>query len=54
MIEIRNVRHAFGERIVLDGINLSLGERRIAIVGANGSGKTTLARMLNGLIVPQQ
>ncbi len=54
MIEIRNVRHAFGERIVLDGIDLSLGERRIAIVGANGSGKTTLARMLNGLIVPQR
>lgn len=54
MIEIRNVSHAFGQRTVLDGINLSLGERRIAIVGANGSGKTTLARMLNGLIVPQR
>jgi biotin transport system ATP-binding protein len=54
MIEIRNVRHAFGEHAVLGGITLSLGERRIAILGANGSGKTTLARMLNGLIVPQQ
>jgi energy-coupling factor transport system ATP-binding protein len=26
----------------------------IALVGANGSGKTTLARMLNGLLQPQQ
>ncbi|WP_334176429.1 ABC transporter ATP-binding protein [Pseudoxanthobacter sp.] len=52
MIAIENVRHAFGERTVLDGIDLTLAERRIAIVGANGSGKSTLLRLLNGLVVP--
>ncbi len=54
MAEIRfsAVRHAFGERIVLDGVNLVLSERRIGIVGANGSGKSTLARMINGLVRP--
>lgn len=52
MIEIRDVSHRFDERTVLHGINLSLTERRIAVVGANGSGKSTFARLLNGLVVP--
>ena len=54
MAEIRfsAVHHQFGERIVLDGIDLTLTERRIGIVGANGSGKSTLARMINGLVKP--
>ena len=52
MIELAGVSHRYGERVVLDGIDLALGERRIGIVGANGSGKSTLARLLNGLVVP--
>jgi biotin transport system ATP-binding protein len=52
MIEIRGVRHAFGDITALDGVSLSLTERRIAIVGANGSGKSTFARLLNGLVIP--
>jgi biotin transport system ATP-binding protein len=52
VIELAGVRHRFGERTVLDGIDLALGESRIGIVGANGSGKSTLARLLNGLVVP--
>ena len=52
MIELAGVRHRFGERTVLDGIDLALAERRIGIVGANGSGKSTLARLFNGLVVP--
>lgn len=46
------VGHRFGERAVLDRIDLALSEQRIGIVGANGSGKSTLARMINGLVVP--
>ncbi len=54
MSEIRftDVHHAFGERVVLDGVNLTLTENRIGIIGANGSGKSTLARMINGLVQP--
>lgn len=52
MIEIENVTHRFGDRAVLDGIDLVLAERRIAIIGANGSGKSTFARLLNGLLLP--
>lgn len=54
MSEIRfeNVRHRYGERSVLAGVDVTLTERRIGIVGANGSGKSTLARTINGLVVP--
>jgi biotin transport system ATP-binding protein len=52
VIELAGVRHRFGDRTVLDGIDLALAEHRIGIVGANGSGKSTLARLLNGLVVP--
>lgn len=54
MIELRGVRHTFGDREVLGGIDLTLGERRIGIIGANGSGKSTLARTFNGLISPDE
>jgi biotin transport system ATP-binding protein len=50
--ELRGVRHAYGDRVVLADVDLQLTERRIGIVGANGSGKSTLARLLNGLVVP--
>lgn len=43
---------AAGGRTLLAGIQLSLAERRIAVIGANGSGKSTLLRLINGLILP--
>jgi len=52
LIQIENVSHRYGEREVLSGIDLSLVEDRIGVIGANGSGKSTLARLLNGLVVP--
>ena len=51
-IELRGVEHRYGERVVLQGIDLTLTERRVGVVGANGSGKSTFARLLNGLVVP--
>lgn len=51
-IAFDGVGHRYGERVVLDGIDLRLTEQRIGIVGANGSGKSTLARMINGLVEP--
>jgi biotin transport system ATP-binding protein len=52
VIQIQAVSHSYGEREVLAGIDLSLAEDRIGVIGANGSGKSTLARLLNGLVVP--
>lgn len=54
MIEVADVTHAFGERVVLRSVSATLTERRIAVIGANGSGKSTFARLLNGLVIPDE
>lgn len=54
LIEIDGVSHVYGDRRVLDGVNVTLNEARIGVLGANGSGKSTLARLLNGLVLPSQ
>lgn len=51
-VVFESVGHAFGERVVIRDVSLTLTERRIGIVGSNGSGKSTLARMINGLVMP--
>lgn len=51
-IVFESVRHAFGDREVLRGIDLRITERRVGIIGSNGSGKSTLARTINGLLAP--
>lgn len=53
-IRIEGVAHAYGDRRVLEHVDLTLTEPRVGIVGANGSGKSTLARMLNGLVEPTE
>jgi branched-chain amino acid transport system ATP-binding protein len=53
MIEIRELRRAFGGVVALDGVSLKIaeGERR-AVIGPNGAGKTTLISILAGEIPP--
>ena len=52
MITFDTVSVTAGDRTVLADINLTLQERRIAVIGANGSGKSTFARLINGLRRP--
>ncbi len=53
MIEVVNLEKTFGDKKVLDGINLTVNEgERVAIVGTSGSGKSTLLRCLNCLEDP--
>lgn len=50
MLTLRGVTKAFGERIVLNGLDLSVDAgASVAILGANGSGKTTTLRCIVGL-----
>ncbi|ARH95696.1 cobalt ABC transporter ATP-binding protein [Streptomyces sp. MOE7] len=44
----------FGTRTVLDALDVELTEQRIGVIGANGSGKSTFARLLNGLVLPDE
>ncbi len=46
----RELTVAFGERLVLDGVSLTVSPRsRVGVVAPNGTGKTTLLRALAGL-----
>ena len=54
MIEVSNVSHCFGARHVLTDVNVTIAERRVGVIGANGSGKSTFARLLNGLLIPDE
>lgn len=58
LIEVSGVTHAYGlgaaRRTVLRAVDVSFAEQRVGVIGANGSGKSTFARLLNGLVVPDQ
>jgi ATP-binding cassette ChvD family protein len=50
VIECKEVRKAFGERLLIENLNFSLPAGGIVgIIGPNGAGKTTLFRMLAGM-----
>jgi ABC-type multidrug transport system ATPase subunit len=52
-IEVRNLRRAFGRRLVLEDVTFDLGRGVLAsIEGENGSGKSTLLRVVVGLLAP--
>lgn len=54
-LELASVDFSYGERQVLDGLNLVVdpGEM-VALLGANGGGKTTLLRLASGVLRPRR
>jgi ATP-binding cassette subfamily F protein 3 len=53
LVSLSGVSVAFGERKLLDAVNLTVAPRsRMALVGPNGSGKTTLMRIMAGQSSP--
>src|SRR5690606_5410076 len=53
VLEVNNVRKAFGEKLLMENLSFSLPPGGIAgIIGPNGAGKTTLFRMITGTEKP--
>jgi phospholipid/cholesterol/gamma-HCH transport system ATP-binding protein len=49
LVELRDVRFGYGERIILDGITLTVPRGKVtALMGASGGGKTTVLRLIGG------
>lgn len=50
-IALKNLTKKYGDRLVLDGVNMSFKEGKInCVLGASGTGKTTILNVLAGLI----
>jgi ABC-type polar amino acid transport system ATPase subunit len=50
LVELRGVRKAFGDNVVLDGVDLSVARGEVIVIaGPSGSGKSTMLRCVNGL-----
>jgi len=53
LIAFRGVNHAFGNRPVLQNIDLTVRQSEfVCVVGPSGCGKTTLLRLIGGLLTP--
>jgi phospholipid/cholesterol/gamma-HCH transport system ATP-binding protein len=53
VIEVKNLRVNYGERVVLDNINMSVAPKEIRVIlGPSGCGKTTLLKTIVGLLSP--
>jgi ATP-binding cassette ChvD family protein len=55
VIDVEGVSKAFGDRLIIDNLNLKVPAGSIiGIVGPNGAGKTTLFRMITGQETPDK
>lgn len=55
VIEVENLKKAFGDKLLIDGLSFSLPPGGIVgIIGPNGAGKTTLFRMITGTEQPDE
>ena len=53
VIELKRLRRAYGDNIIIDGLDLMIEKGdRVALVGPNGAGKSTLMRTLAGVDHP--
>jgi len=49
LVELRDIRFGYGERVILDGITLTVPRGKVtALMGASGGGKTTVLRLIGG------
>ena len=52
-IEVRGLRKSFGPKLVLDGIDIDVGEgESLVVIGGSGSGKSVMVKCILGLLPP--
>lgn len=50
LLEVKNLRKAYGRQVVLDDLNFMISEgQHIALIGRNGAGKSTMLNILMGI-----
>ncbi|OPY68646.1 MAG: putative ABC transporter ATP-binding protein [Syntrophorhabdus sp. PtaU1.Bin002] len=55
LIEFKNVTKRFGEKTVLDKVNLNIyGNQITTIIGKSGTGKSVLLKHIIGLLKPDE
>ena len=53
IVEMRDLRLAFGEKEILSGVDLRVpAKARLVVLGQSGSGKSTLLRLILGILKP--
>src|SRR6185436_20677856 len=53
VVEAKNVRKAYGDKLLMDNLSFSLPPGGVVgVIGPNGAGKTTLFRMIVGAETP--
>ncbi|MDR0955472.1 MAG: ABC-F family ATP-binding cassette domain-containing protein [Rikenellaceae bacterium] len=53
IIQLENITKSFGERVLYEGLSLTLtDDQRAALIAPNGAGKTTLLRLIAGIESP--
>ncbi len=54
LVEIRNLKFAYGERPILSDLQMDFPRGKVvAVMGGSGSGKTTILRLIGGLLEAQ-
>jgi phospholipid/cholesterol/gamma-HCH transport system ATP-binding protein len=54
-ISIRGLKKRFGEKVVLDGLDLDVGAAEsVVIIGGSGTGKSVLLKCILGLLDPEE
>ena len=50
MIQLRQLKMAFGSKVILDNLDLAVRQgETLAVIGPSGTGKSTIIKLLTGL-----
>ncbi|HEX3808214.1 MAG TPA: ATP-binding cassette domain-containing protein [Rhizomicrobium sp.] len=53
MVELRGVKKRFGSKVVLDGLDLTLGKgESLVVIGGSGTGKSVMIKCVLGILRP--